>query len=297
MENKGYDQSIEINSITVSYDHQGESFCPIIWIHGFPLNKSMWQPQVEFFKKTHQVIAYDLRGFGGSTTEVERTASMELFAEDLIALMDGLHIEKAIVCGFSMGGYILLNALHRFPDRFSAVILADTQCIADSEEGKEKRNIAITDIQENGLKSFTDSFIKSVFCEATLKHKKEIVRPIKNLILNTAPEAIIAALKAMANRKEMCEALSQIEVPTLIICGKDDVITPVSEAQFLHENIAKSSLQILNKAGHLSNLEQSDHFNKAVLDFISNLPHLSNNKLYGNESMKKAPILEEISLL
>ncbi|MES2796433.1 MAG: alpha/beta hydrolase [Bacteroidota bacterium] len=292
MESEGYDKLIEVNSITASYDDLGEGFSPIIFIHGFPFSKSMWQPQVDFLKKTHHVIAYDIRGFGRSTSEVIRTASMELYAEDLIALMDGLHIEKAIVCGFSMGGYILLNALHRFPERFSGVILADTQCIADSQEAKENRNKTIEDIQENGLKSFAEKFILKLFCEASLKHKKEIVKSIKNQILNTSQDSIIGGLKAMANRSDTSASLIEIDVPTLIICGKEDVLTPVEQSKFLEKNIEKSSLHILKKAGHLSNLEQPDHFNKIILDFIENLPHLSTIKLYGNENLEMIPALE-----
>jgi 3-oxoadipate enol-lactonase len=286
------DRLIEANSISISYNTCGEGFMPIIFIHGFPFNKSMWQGQLDYFGKKTHAIAYDIRGFGGSGSEALRPASIELFAEDLIAFMDGLHIEKAIVCGLSMGGYILLNALNRFPDRFSAVILADTQCIADSLETKEKRSKTIEEIASNGLKIFAQEFVKKIFSNAAFTHKKEIVKPIKSVIESTAPAGVIAGLRALANRSEMCGTLSKIKIPALIICGSLDKITPIEQAEFLHENIPNSTIQIINKAAHMTNLEQPNHFNKSIEKFIDGLPHLSPIKLYGDENKVVLPVLE-----
>jgi 3-oxoadipate enol-lactonase len=122
---------VDINGITICYDDFGKGLLPIIFIHGFPFDKSSWQPQLDFLRQTHRVIAYDIRGFGNSTSGKEKE-SIRLFADDLIQFMDALEIDKAIVCGLSMGGYILLNAAFRYPERFEAIVLSDTQCIADS---------------------------------------------------------------------------------------------------------------------------------------------------------------------
>jgi 3-oxoadipate enol-lactonase len=284
-----YDQTVEANSISMSYNEFGEGLSPIIFIHGFPFEKSMWQPQVESISNTFHLFTYDIRGFGKSTSEVIRTASIDLFAEDLIAFMDALFIEKAVVCGFSMGGYILLNAVKRFPDRFSAIILADTQCIADSLEGKEKRREAISEIEQFGLGAFAKQFIKNIFTEADLKYKKELVKSVTQDILATSKETVVATLNALANRVETCNTLNQIAIPTLIICGKDDAVTPIAQAQFLHENIPNSVLKIIKKAGHMANLVQPKHYNNILLEFISNLPHLSTIKLYGNENLVMEP--------
>ncbi len=287
-----YDQTIAANNITMCYNEFGEGLSPIIFIHGFPFDKNMWQPQAAFLSETLHIITYDVRGFGKSTGEIIRTASIDLFAEDLIALMDGLYIEKAVVCGFSMGGYILLNAVKRFPDRFSALILADTQCIADSPEGKEKRREAMLEIQHYGLVLFTKNFTSKIFSNASIKYNKILVKTVMNEILNTSPEAIIATLNALANRKEMCSSLAQISVPTLIICGNEDILTPVEQAEYLHKNISNSTLKIITKAGHLANLEMPNKYNKIIYEFIENLPHLSTIKLYGNENLVIEPSLE-----
>lgn len=146
----------------LSYDDLGEGNVPIIFIHGFPFDKTMWQLQMEHFQKNHRVIAYDIRGFGKSFDDTNNL-SIQLFANDLIELMNSLSIKKAVVCGLSMGGFIALNAIHRFPDRFAALILSNTQCIADSEEVKAQRYTIISQIRSLGKGKFTEEFIHQLF--------------------------------------------------------------------------------------------------------------------------------------
>lgn len=270
----GNDIEINVNGITICYDDLGEGVIPIVFIHGFPFNKSTWQPQIDFLKNTNRVIAYDIRGFGKSTAGNEE-ASMGLFADDLIKFMDALLIKKAIVCGLSMGGYILLNTIDHYPNRFEAIILSDTQCIADTAEVKEKREKTIKQIDSEGLTGFTETFIQNIFCKETLNNKKEIVEKIKNIILSTSLETITGTLTALAQRQEMCFMLRKITIPTLILCGKEDLVTPLIQSDFLQNNIKKSIFHILDNAGHLSNLEQGDTFNKYLSDFVS---EIRNNK-------------------
>lgn len=266
----GNDLTINVNGVTLCYDDFGEGTMPIIFIHGFPLNKSSWQPQMEFLKKNHRVIAYDIRGFGNSTVGKEKQ-SISLFADDLVKLMDALEIKKAIVCGLSMGGYILLNALNRYPEKFEVIILSDTQCIADTPVGKEKRYKTIQQINEDGLNNFVEAFLKNIFCEESLTDKKEVVEKIQNIILSTQPEIITGTLNALAQREEMCSSLDKISVPTLIICGKEDKVTPLAQSDFMLSKIKNSILHTIEKAGHLSNLEQPNEFIKQVENFISDL--------------------------
>jgi 3-oxoadipate enol-lactonase len=267
---KAKDIQINVNGTTLCFDDFGVGETPIIFIHGFPFNKSTWQPQMAFFQKTHRVIAYDIRGFGASLAGKEK-ASITLFADDLVRFMDALEIEKAIVCGLSMGGYILLNAMQRYPDRFKAIILADTQCIPDTEMVREKRSETILHIEANGLKMFADGFIKNVFTPHALDSKKEMVEATRKIMLDTPPETITGGLSALAERAEMCTLLKDLFIPTLIICGREDMVTPVSQSESMHVEIAHSVLRIIEKAGHLSNLEQPKMFNKAIEDFVLNL--------------------------
>ena len=137
-ENKGYNLSTTVNNFNLSYDDIGEGSIPIIFLHGYPFDKTMWEIQIDDLKSTNRLIACDIRGFGKSTDE-KSSLSIDLFGDDLIAFMDQLNINKAIVCGLSMGGFIALNAYKRFPDRLEALILCDTQCIADTTDVKKKR--------------------------------------------------------------------------------------------------------------------------------------------------------------
>jgi 3-oxoadipate enol-lactonase len=267
---KASDIQINVNGTTLCFDDFGVGETPIIFIHGFPFNKSTWEPQMTFLQKTHRVIAYDIRGFGASLAGKEK-ASITLFADDLVRFMDAMEIEKAIVCGFSMGGYILLNAVQRYPDRFEALILADTQCIPDSEMVREKRSETILHIEANGLKMFTDGFIKNVFTPHTLDSKKEVVEATRKIMLDTPPETVTSGLAALAERAEICTLLKEIFIPTLIICGRQDMVTPLAQSESMHSEIAHSVLHIIEKAGHLSNLEQPKMFNKAIEDFVLNL--------------------------
>lgn len=264
------DQYINLNGITVCYDDLGMGTIPVLFIHGFPFDKSSWQPQMEFLKKTNRVIAYDIRGFGKSTAGNE-IASIDLFADDLIKLMDSLQIEKAIVCGLSMGGYILLNAVFRYPKRFEGIILCDTQCLADSPATKEKRYKSITQIKAGGLKNYTETFVINVFCRETLVSKKELVEKIKDVIVSTSPVTITQSLSALAERREMCTSLNEISIPALILCGKEDAATMLAQSEYLNHHIANSTLHYIERAGHLSNLEQPDEFNNLLIGFISGL--------------------------
>lgn len=270
MQTTGTDLRINLDGITISYDDVGKGTTPVIFIHGFPFDKSSWQPQMEFLKDTQRVIAYDIRSFGKSTADNEK-ASMSLFADDLIKLMDALEMDKAVVCGLSMGGYILLNAVNRYPERFKAIILSDSQCIADSPEAKEKRYKTIEHIEAGGLNDFANGFIKNVFCQESVENKKELVERIKTIVLTTLPATITGTLAALAERSEMCSSLNKISVPALILCGNEDKVTPFAQSEILHQHIVGSTLHSIAQAGHLSNLEQPEQFNRHVTKFISAL--------------------------
>ena len=266
-ESKGHNLTAEVNNFHVSYDDVGEGRIPIIFLHGFPFDKSMWRKQLEFLQASYRVIAYDSRGFGKSYDE-ESALSIDILAEDLIAFMDKLHLEKAIVCGFSMGGFITLNALKRFPQRFEALILCDTQCIADTAEVKAKRNAAIDDITANGALDFNEGFIKRVFHKDSLLNKKELVVKLRSVVYATSHHSLIRGLTALAERTETCSTLSAIHIPTMIICGREDEVTPLAQSESMHAAIKGSLLCIIENAGHVANVEQPDEFNNYLHEFL-----------------------------
>lgn len=267
----GTDLFVRIDDVKLCYDDLGSGTTPIIFIHGFPFNKSTWDSQMKELSKNDRTISYDIRGYGKSG-DGSSAPSMDLFASDLIRFMDALEIDKAIVCGLSMGGYILLNAVQKNPERFKGIILSDTQCIADSPEAKEGRGKTIATIREGKKKEFAEGFIKKVFVAESLESKKDIVNKIKDIVIATSDATIIAGLTALAERGETCSNLNRVQVPALIICGEGDVVTPLEQSKVLNNGLAKSTLHVIDNAGHLSNIEQPEDFNRAISEFITTLP-------------------------
>jgi len=260
---------VAINDITISYNDEGkEKDAVIIFIHGFPFNKSMWNKQAEALKENYRIISYDVRGHGNSDAGTE-DFSIDLFANDLLNLMDALKIDKAILCGLSMGGYIALNAIENYPDRFDALILSDTNCIADTPEVKEKRLKTIESIRNDGVGKFADESIKNLFAPESFSTKKKEIAAVREMIVHTTEESLCNTLRAFYERKETCSKLSDIYVPVLIMVGEEDKITPLAAAQLMNEKIKESLLSKIEHAGHLSNIENPLEFNNQLEEFVS----------------------------
>lgn len=283
-ETKGYNLTIPVNDFHLSYNDIGEGSLPVIFLHGFPFDKSIWQGQLDFLKDSYRLISYDIRGFGKSTDE-ESYLTIDMFADDLIQFMDKLNLEKATICGLSMGGYIALNAIKRFPERFEALILCDTQCIADTAEVKEKRYKTIDEIEIEGVTNFNDGFIKNVFHKDSLIHRKELVEQLKNVVFSNSEHIIKQGLVALAERTETCSTLNEINIPTLILCGREDKVTPLGQSEFMNAVIKGSILHVIDNAGHVSNLEQPQEFNKHLLNFLTVVSDCNYERINGKKRM------------
>lgn len=229
MRNSGSNIKVTVNDLKITYNDEGESGAPvIIFIHGFPFNKSMWDEQLKALKGNYRVIAYDVRGHGNSDAG-KGDFSIDLFAKDLIDFMDALSIDKAMLCGLSMGGYIALNAVEKYPDRFDALILSDTTCTADTPEAKEKRLKTIESIKKNGVEKFAEESIKNLFAPESLSTKKEEIAAVREMIVNTSKPSLYKTLQAFYERKETCSSLQDLNIPVLIMVGKEDKITPLKQ--------------------------------------------------------------------
>jgi pimeloyl-ACP methyl ester carboxylesterase len=262
---------VTVNDLTVSYIDVGPANSPpIIFIHGFPLNKLMWEKQIELLKEKYRVIAYDIRGHGNSDAGSDKF-SIDLFVNDLLRLMDTLMIKKTILCGFSMGGYIALNAIEKYPERFNALLLCDTNCTDDIPEAKEKRMKAIESIREKGLEQYAEQSLKKLFAPISFSKNIEEIAVVKEMIMKTSKQSLYKTLHALAGRKETCTKLHQIKVPVLILVGKEDEITPPDVAMIMHAKIKGSTIHIIDYAGHLSNMENSGEFNNHLSGFLSSI--------------------------
>lgn len=278
MRNIGKSLETVINGVSVSYTDDGLHDAPVIFfIHGFPLNKTMWNYQTDALEKQYRVVTYDIRGHGESEIGSEEF-SIDLFTNDLISLMDDLEIKKGILCGLSIGGYIALDAIQKFPDRFEALILCDTQCIADTPEVREKRMKDIDHIKQNGVKDYAEKSLENLFMPDSLHNKKDEINTVKKMINEMSVELLTRTLRALADRKETCEHLSRIKVPVLILMGEEDNITPPSKGQLMQNNIKDSELTIIKNAGHLSNLENADQFNVHLTRFVDSVYEMDYKK-------------------
>lgn len=267
MRRTGQNLNTTVGNLKVGYNDLGsDNHQVIIFIHGFPFNKAMWDKQLEHLKESYRVIAYDIRGFGDSEIGSDNF-SINLFANDLIDFMDALKIEKAIICGLSMGGYIALNAISRYPERFEALILSDTSCVADTKETKAKRLLSIESIMDKGVPNYADASIKNFFTTESCDTMHEEIAFVKTMITDTPKTTLCKTLIALAERNETCSILPEIKVPVHIIVGEQDNITPLKFAQFMNEQIKDSSLSIIPQASHLANIENAPKFNDQLTKF------------------------------
>ena len=258
-----------INGTTIHYVDEGDrKNPPLVFIHGFPFSYELWTPQIEYFKRDFRTIAYDVRGHGKSDVG-DGQYTIELFVDDLIALLDNLAIKEATLCALSMGGYIALRAVERNPERIASLILADTGPYADLNEARLRRAVQIKSIKSGALDAFIEGFLKGAFTpESFAKIPLEVER-IRKIIQANSPLGICGTLLALAARTDTVGALPKIKVPTLILVGEKDPITPPSLSESMHEKISSSELFIIPNSAHLSNLENPTEFNRLADAFLA----------------------------
>ena len=248
-------------------DRGNKAGVPIIFIHGFPFDHSTWDEQVKIIPSRFRPIAYDIHGHGQSEAG-DGPFSIEFFVDDLFSLIEYLDLEQCVLCGLSMGGYIALRAIERKPDLFNGLILCDTRSEPDINETKINRAASIKLIREQGIKKYADESVKNLFWTENIRKNIPAIALIKSIIEKMSSEAISYTLMALAARTDTTESLEQIRIPTLIIVGEYDKITPPIVAEALHENITGSDLVVIKDAGHLSNLDNPEEFNIALLEFL-----------------------------
>jgi 3-oxoadipate enol-lactonase len=256
----------DVNGVTIAYRDEG-SGPPLLLIHAFPLNGAMWGPQIAALSRTYRVIVPDLRGFGASPV-APGTTSLDQYADDMAALLDqrGLARQPVAVCGLSMGGYITFALLRRHRERVSALILADTRPQPDNEEGKRGREQNARLAEEQGPRAIADQMLPKLLSPDAPDALRADVR---RMIEANDRAGIAAALRAMAARPDSTPLLPTIAMPTLIVVGSEDAITPPSDARAMQAAISGSRLVELAGAGHLANLEAPDAFSAAVDDLLN----------------------------
>ncbi|MBI5305184.1 MAG: alpha/beta fold hydrolase [Chloroflexi bacterium] len=259
----------------MAFDDTGGAGVPLVFVHGFPLDRTYWSSQVRELAAAARVIAPDLRGFGESglsSLAMERQGAtgvtIETYADDVRGLLDALGIKSAIIAGLSMGGYIAFEFYRKFSHRVRALILADTRAAPDSPEAKQTRNDHIALVREQGAGALAERLLPKLLMPQTLATNVELTNATREMLARQPVEGIVAALGALRDRSDATPMLADIAVPTLILVGADDTLIPPRESEALRGAIRNSQLVMIPNAAHLSNLEQPDAFNRAVREFL-----------------------------
>jgi len=255
-----------INDLFV-YTAGDEKYKSIVFIHGFPYSHTMWKEQIDAFSKNYYCVAYDIRGLGQSSAG-DGQFTMESFVDDLETIIDELKLEKPILCGLSMGGYISLRALERFSDKFSAVILCDTKPEADNNEGKVKRSAAIKKINTEGLDPFTKEFISNCFGDHFKQNQKNELENTIEASSKFDPVGVKGCLIAMLSRTDTTASLEKIKIPALVICGEQDALTPPDVMKSMAEKIKVAEFIVIKNSGHMSPIENPEEVNAAISAFL-----------------------------
>jgi pimeloyl-ACP methyl ester carboxylesterase len=254
-----------IDSLEIGYDDVGTGL-PVLFVHAFPLNRTMWAPQVSALVDRCRCVAADIRGFGDSS--VAPPYSMEQYADDLRHLLDQLRIESVVLVGCSMGGYASFAFWRRHRQRVRALVLADTRAGADSEETLARRRHLIEVARTEGATAVANLQISSIVGKTTREKQPDTYDAVHRMMAQASVEGIVGAVEAMMLRPDSTASLATIDVPTLIVVGEEDVPTPVKEARAMHERIPGSRLEIITQAGHLSNSERPAAFNHVLTEFL-----------------------------
>ena len=256
------------SGLELAYDEAGSGL-PLLLVHGWPFDRTMWAGQLGGLATYARVLAPDLRGAGAST--VRGPYSMDQYADDLVAFLDALAISRAVLCGLSMGGYIAFSMLRRHRDRIRGLILADTRATADTDEGRANRARLISLIENEGMTALAARQLQASVARSTLERQAPLAETVRRMMASAPPEGAIGALRAMAERPDSTPLLGTIDLPTLVVGGAEDSITPPDVLRTMAAAIPNSRVEILAHGGHRSPLERPAAFNHVVTEFLGTL--------------------------
>lgn len=267
-------QRVRLSSVELAYVDHGRGV-PVLLLHGFPLDHTMWQSQIDALAGGHRVIAPDLRGFGQSTLGtigLDHGISMERFADDMAELLDALAIDEPIVlAGFSMGGYVAWQFVRKHPNRLRALILSDTRAAADSDEARAARLTMAEHIDEWSGGRVAEMMSPRLFAPKSLANRPDLVAELRRVVEQTPAATIAAAQRGMAGRLDATPLLAAIHVPTLVIAGAHDVISPPREMQDMAAAIGHAQFVEIPDSGHMTTMENPAAVNAAVVEFLGAL--------------------------
>ncbi|MEU4230309.1 alpha/beta fold hydrolase [Nonomuraea sp. NPDC026600] len=250
------------------YTRSSGTGLPVVLLHAFPLSSAMWLAQREGLARSCRVITPDLRGFGGSRLG-EEEPSVEVMADDVARMLDGEGIDRAVVGGLSMGGYVTMAFCRRHPDRLLGVILADTKASPDPEPARENRERIAKAVLSDGSAVLVSEVLPALIGPTTKERRAMVFGRVKGLVQSAPPGAVAWAQRAMAGRPDSFDTLAALKVPLLVVVGEEDELATVADAEAMARAVPDGRLEIIPKAGHLTAVEQPEAFNAAVAEFLN----------------------------
>jgi 3-oxoadipate enol-lactonase len=258
---------VEVAGRRLRYLQAGSGW-PLILLHAFPLSADLWRPQLDRVSRGWQFLAPDLRGFGRGVLP-PTSMTMDDMAAEVSAFMDALEIDRAVIGGLSMGGYVTMALYRLAPERFTGMLLANTKASLDSPEGRAAREQMIELVRSEGASAVADQMLPKLLGATSQRARPYLDTLVRRLIEGNSPEGIGAAIHAIKDRPDSLPTLEHTAVPALIITSDEDVIIPVSESEAMHSVMPRSQLVVLTAAGHLSNIEVPDDFSEALGTFLT----------------------------
>lgn len=259
-----------VNDVRISFTDRGEGDA-ILFIHGYPLNHTMWEHQLGALAGWRR-IAPDLRGMGGSEAPASGY-SMEAYAADLAGVLDACGVERVVLCGLSMGGYVLFECLRSWGGRVAGAVLMDTRAEADSAEARAGRDAMIQAVRERGPVAVAEAMLPKLVGPSTAARAPDVVEHARRMIMDTSVPGIIGALEAMKQRPDSRPVLSMVQVPVLIVVGEEDVITPPPASVAMAGVAPRAQLVVVPRAGHLAPMEQPAAVTEALQRFLRTAFH------------------------
>lgn len=266
---------IDLNGRALGYDDTGGPGVPLVLLHGFPLDRTVWAAQVRGLADAARVIAPDLRGFGESELAAgpfsTAATTMDDYAGDVAALLDALGVATAVVGGVSMGGYVAMAFHRRYAGRLRGMLLVDTRSGADSAEAKTTRDVASALVRAEGSAALAAQSIGKMLTPAAAGADDAMRRGLVEMMGAQSVGAVVGALRAIRNRPDSGPSVARIAAPTLVVCGAEDTLIPPRESEALRDAIPGARLVLVPGAAHLPNYEQPDAFNAVVREFLAGL--------------------------
>jgi 3-oxoadipate enol-lactonase len=260
-----------MEKIMMKYDELGKGL-PVVLLHGFPLCRQMWAPQMTALADAgYRVICPDLPGFGESPS-LAGPASMSSYADTIIDLLDELGIEQAVIGGMSMGGYVLLDLVERYPHRLLGAMFLVTRAAADDAAGKQKRTMMVEQVKGGNVLTIPEAFVPVLFAEETSRENPQLILKVRQWVEAAHSFGLIGGLLAMRERGDAVDKLPAFALPSLVVGAELDLAVPLEHSRVLAEGLPNAKLKIIPGAGHMANLEQPKSFNAALLDFLATLP-------------------------